>query len=51
MTTFNRVIGEVTAPSWSDCGGCGGKKSHKKSSHKSSKRSSYKSSNKHDCGW
>jgi hypothetical protein len=38
MTTFSRVIGEVTAPGWDSCGG------HKKSSHKSSHRSSHKSS-------
>jgi hypothetical protein len=42
MTTFSRVIGEVTAPSWDDCHG-----SHRKS-HKSHK--SHKSSNKHSWG-
>jgi hypothetical protein len=38
MTTFSRVIGEVTAPSWDDCGDKF-KKSHCKSYRKSFKHS------------
>jgi hypothetical protein len=45
MTTFSRVIGEVTAPSWDDCGGGSHRKSHRKSH-----RRSHKHSNKHSWG-
>jgi hypothetical protein len=43
MTTFSRVIGEVTAPQGHSS--CGGKRSSKKSHRKS-----HRGSHKHDCG-
>jgi hypothetical protein len=43
MTTFSRVIGEVTAPEWKGDG-----HSHRKS-HRRSHRRSHRHSNKHDC--